>query len=240
MKFDCLHEDVWMKNGKLDTDVRDSLLKIYDEILTDINEEFEELDSDFRLKPVKYIFTGSMTGPNYREDSDIDSHFVIDFSEYEDPILLNEYLKLYARNFNLKKYTIANHPVEIYFQDEKEKHYSPGIYDIKENEWIKVPDCIVIDITDEYREKAMEFLARINELREQWDSDLVKDREKFLDKVIELFREIRAYRKKGLTSEKGIYSMENIVFKLLRKNKALERLVNLIREVRVKEYEVKP
>lgn len=236
MKTDCLNPTIWTKNGKLDRDIRDSLLKVKEDVISDMNEEFEDLDSDFRLEPEKVIFTGSLTGPNYREDSDIDLHFVVDLKKYDDPILLNEFFKLYAKNFNIKVFKTAGYPIEIYFQDKDERHQAPGIYDIDKDEWIKVPDCVVVDITDKHKDKALEFLARINDFKEKWDSDLVEDVDKFLEEVGELFQEIRDYRKKGLASKEGMYSFENTVFKLLRKNKALNTIVDLMRAARAKRY----
>lgn len=232
----CLNTEFWNEDGSLKEDVREVLLRVADDVINDMNNEFSEIG--FTVEPDGFIFTGSLTGANWDADSDVDLHFLIDFGKYDDPELLAQFFRYFARAFNKKDFTLLDHDIEIYFQDTSEPHYSPGIYDIKNNEWIQPPDCVVITITDEHRQKALDFLERINEFKEVWDSGIIDDSEEFQEELREFFQGIKDYRRKGLNSEEGMYSFENIVFKLLRRNGALQTLVDLMREVKNAIYEV--
>jgi hypothetical protein len=228
----CLNQEFWDEAGQLREDIHDILVRIADDVLNDIEE-----DIGLKLEPDGIIFTGSLTGPNWDDTSDVDLHFLIDFEKYDEEFLA-PFLHFYAKSFNENEFTILDHSLEIYFQDKDEPHQSPGIYDIDNNEWKQVPDCVEIEITNEHRERSRTFLDEINDFREDWDSGLINNNEQFLEDLKEYWKTIKDYRAKGLASEEGMYSFENIVFKMLRRNNALKTFIDLMRDVKDNIYDV--
>lgn len=230
----CLNEDFWDKDSgwKLRPEIREVFVKIKEDVILGLNEELKLAKMKFSYD--KYIFTGSLTGPNWDETSDVDLHFVVDFEKSDNPALLKSFLNFFAKSFNENKFTLLGHFIEIYFQASSEPHQSPGIYNIDSDEWDKKPDCVVVETTLEHKEKAKEMFSEINDFVELWNSDLVGDPIEFLAFLRKHLEKIKAYRLKGLHSKDGMYSFENIVFKLLRRNGALKTLVTLMKNVKKK------
>lgn len=236
--MDCkLNKEFWDSNNKLRDDIKDVLLTISNDIKEGLKDKLDFID----IPIIKTIFSGSLLGPNYDAQSDIDLHFVVDFDqieEEEERELLKEFLGVYAKNFNNNEFKILDHDLEIYFQDANEPHYSPGIYNIETNEWEEGPDCVEIKYTPEEKDKADEFLNRIKELKNRFDDREINSYEDFLTELNDMMDEIKDYRKKGMSSEDTLYSTENIVFKMLRRNGALEILSNLIHDTKQEIYSV--
>ena len=234
----CLNPNFWDEDEfwQLNREVRDATLHLRDDVLLALKEELKTPKISFKYE--KFIFTGSLTGANWDETSDVDLHFLVDFQSYDDPELLHQFLLFFAKAFNENKFTLKDHFIEIYFQDTEENHRSPGMYDIEADEWIKSPDCIIVPITKEHREKAAKFFGEINNYVEMWNSELADDPEKFLGILRNYLAKIKKYREEGLNGEDGMYSFENMVFKLLRRNGALKTLVTLMRNVKRKLFDV--
>ena len=234
----CLNPEFWDEDDawKMRPGIRETLLRVRDDILYSLEEELKAPKIKFSY--VNLIMTGSLCGANWDATSDVDLHFVVDFKAYEDPELLHQFLNFFAKGFNENKFTLKDHTIEIYFQDADEPHRSPGIYDVEEDRWIKSPDCIVVTITDEHREKAKEMFGEINNYVEIWNSDLADDDATFLEILRNHLKKIKAYREKGLKGDDDQYSFENIVFKLLRRNGALKTLVTLMRNVKKRLFDV--
>jgi hypothetical protein len=116
---------------------------------------------------------------------------------------------------------IRGHEVEIYIQDEDEKHHANGVYSIADDEWIVKPSPIEADIDTDGAIKKAEALQK--------DIDLVKDltKSKRYQDAVELANKtkekIKNIRSSGLERE-GIFSVENIAFKLLRNANQIEKL----------------
>jgi hypothetical protein len=167
---------------------------------------------------------------------------MIDYNDYDidDKELIQAFLDYYKLSFNENEYTILGHTIEIYFQDVTEPHASPGIYDVVRNEWIKDPDCVEIEFTEEHKEKAREFLDRINEYRAEWDNEEIADPEKFYEELQNFLEEIKEYRASGVgkSEEEGMYTFENMVFKWLRRNGTLRILTDLKHDVMQFIYDV--
>ena len=228
-----LNSNFWNIIGELRKPIRDKLLTISQDIKNEIKEKFPEI----KLKILSTIFTGSLTGLNYDIFSDIDLHFIVDLSTYDktELELIKQLLSYYAKSFNENKFKIYKHTVEIYFQDEDEQHLSPGIYNIDKNEWDREPDCIKINYTENQKIEARKFKNKIDKL---YELKFTEDDNVLFKRVKLLFNEIKEYRKKGLQSDKGMYSDENIVFKMLRRNGTLEELTQLLLAIRKHKYEL--
>lgn len=238
MELKCkLNPEFWNDDNTLKGDVRDVLLLVSNDIKNALEDKLEFIE----IPIVKTILSGSLLGENYDATSDVDLHFVVDFKQIEDETereLLKEFLGIYAKNFNANEFKILDHDLEIYFQDLDEPHYSPGIYNLDEDEWDQETDCYKINYTPEEKEKADEFLSRIDKLKERFDSKDITSYEDFLTELNDMMDEIKDYRKKGMESEETLYSPENIVFKMLRRNGALEELGNLIHDTKQEIYSV--
>jgi len=232
-----LNSDFFDDNNQMLPDVREVLVKIIDDVTNGLKE-----DHGFILIYRHVILTGSLTGPNYDDESDVDLHFMIDYNDYEvkDKELIEAFLSYFKISFNDKNYTILGHDLEIYFQDINEPHASPGTYDVIEDKWIKDPDCVEIEFTDDHKEKAREYLDQITEFRSRWDNGEVEDKENFIMEIKKYLEDIMEYRSKGVGSseESGMYSFENMVFKWLRRNGTLRQIVDLKHDVMDSIYDV--
>jgi hypothetical protein len=73
-------------------------------------------------------------------------------------------------------------------------------------------------------------MEQIEELEEQVNEDQYKAFKEKLDKV---WKKVKDFRKSGLESESGEYSTGNLVFKLLRRN----GYINKVMELKNKSYD---
>tara|TARA_B100000941_G_C28462816_1_gene531746 strand:- start:386 stop:1225 length:840 start_codon:yes stop_codon:yes gene_type:complete len=216
-----LNKSVWSA-GKIDPKVNEKLLQIAEDFYNHLNEEVPGLPE---LEDV--IFTGSLASYNYHSMSDIDLHLLIDFNELDvnDKDVLEKYFAAKRINWNKAHNIFINgHEVEIYVQDKNEKHLANGIYSIKNNNWIKIPKKEEVSIDLETAEKKYKNIANeIKELSNMYDGE---EYSKVYEKSQLLKNKIKNMRQSGLNDE-GIYSAENMAFKLLRNNMDLEKLSNL-------------
>ena len=212
---DELNPLIWQENGKLKDDVREILLKNAKHFIEFSN--LEELNFD------DGILTGSMANYNYNENSDLDVHIVLDYDQIsENEEFVDEFLKMKKSIWN-DRYPIQvkGHDVEMYYQDSEEAHHSTGTYSLMNNEWITVPTKKIIDIdVSNIKEKGAQLMYEIDNLEE------IKDSEQFIEKYTTLKDKIKKMRQSGL-EEKGEFSTENLVFKILRNNGYLKKLVDL-------------
>lgn len=227
-----INHDIFDENCKLNQAVRLKLVQVYNDIKDDLTEKGYNFEPDF------VILTGSLLGPNWDSQSDLDFHIGVDFKELGLGDSFNDYLRLYAKDFNSNKYKIKGKDLELYFQDAKEKHDSPGIYDLLNDHWIKPPSNEKIIITDEmkatakdYLDKATKMLSGIDDLKTE-----VEVRLKF-NEIKTFFNQIKAMRKKSMLEE-GEKSFGNQVFKQLRRNGTLELLSDSLGKLQVKLYDV--
>jgi len=172
------------------------------------------------------ILTGSMASYNYTKHSDIDVHIVLDFKQISEDIELVEDLlkskkKLWSKTYPTE---IKDHEIELYFQDINHPHYAIGVFSIIKNEWIKKPVKEVIDInTENIKEKTADFINKIDDLKKIIHS------ENFNHEYEKLKEKLKKLRKTGLEDE-GVYSTENISFKILRNLGYLDELFQLKNE----------
>jgi len=221
-KKDELCPKVW-DGEKLNPDVRKALLK---NALAFI--KFLEME-DVKFKDV--ILTGSLANYNWTENSDLDVHLLLDFSQLgEDEEFLDDYFRtkkaLWGERMPIK---VKGHDVEMYVQNINEPHTSTGVYSIKNDKWLTKPikEMVAIDINN-VKQKANHIANMVDEI-EQYEDDGEKAEviEKFMDKL-------RDYRKAGL-EDGGEFSTENLVFKGLRHSGYLEKLADMKKEAMTKE-----
>ena len=215
-----LNTKIWT-NGKIKEDVQKTLMDIAEEFYDHLS---KELDNIPELEDV--IFTGSVASYNYHDLSDIDLHLILDFSKFKkNPELLEKYFTAKRINWNkVHNIMVNDHEVEIYIQDANEDHMASGIYSLQNNEWIKKPKREEVSIDFETAKKKYKSLSKeILELQEMFYDGKYKQ---VHDHTIKLKEKIKKMRRSGLRDE-GIYSSENLAFKMLRINLDLEKLSNL-------------
>ncbi len=212
---DSLFQGVWIGNT-INPDVSERLIEIADSIL-------ETMDLDVKVKDI--ILTGSIAGYNWHEFSDIDLHIILDFSEIDDNFdLVKRMLDQSRINWNkVHNIYISDKEVELYFQDEKETHESNGIWSLLQDEWLAEPVRLEMNVDLDGVEKKAEAFARSIEHVEELISD--GKHKEANDYASKLKKRIARMRKAGL-AEEGIYSPENLAFKMLRNANWLGRLSN--------------
>ena len=188
-----------------------------------------ELDSNITIKDV--TLTGSLASFNWSDLSDVDLHILLDFSEFGNADLVKDYFRQKTSNWNrVHNILMKGYEVEIYIQDSNEPHHALGIYSIVENRFIKKPSAYREKIDyGNIKQKASDLMDQIDDIHDMYADHDYKQAKNLADYLIE---KIRKYRKTGLET-KGVYSVENLVFKVLRRNDYLRKLIAL----RTKSYD---
>jgi len=213
MPKNTLHPKFW-HSMMLHEAIQDKLMKISLQIMENI--QISNFIEDI-------ILTGSMASYNWHSLSDIDVHFVFDFAKIDkNTELVKKMLDLTRMKWNKDhKITIFGHEVEVYFQDSNEQHEAMGVYSLLHKEWKENP---VVSPTrpDEFSisRKSRAVIREIDRIQELFVEKRYK--ESYLYSV-SLKNKIRTMRTSGLSRE-GVFSVENMTFKVLRNNEKLSLL----------------
>ena len=215
---DTLAPEIW-DGENLKPEVREQLLKIAQDFFDSL-----DLPPEVKLKDIK--LTGSLANYNWSKFSDFDLHLVLDFADVdENEALLKEYFdaKKNAWN-NTHDITIYGFPVEVYVENEGEKHTSSGLYSVLRDEWIITPSKQELRIDkDDITAKAETYISELEIIQNLYDKGQYKEVIDRVDKVKEKLKNMRA---SGL-EKGGEYSVENLVFKSLRRFDIIEQLNDL-------------
>lgn len=210
-----LNPEFWDREV-LKEDIRVQLMKIAQDF-------FDGLDSPENLVIKDVIFTGSLANYNWSKFSDVDMHIIVDFSTIDAEeefikILFDSYKNLWNKNHNI---TIKGYDVELYLQDIKETLSANAVYSVKRNKWLLKPEKEKLKINRNIiKKKAVSFFDKLKDIKKIYADG---NYQKALDKSQELKDKIKKYRKSGLESG-GEYSLENLVFKVLRRTPFMEVL----------------
>ena len=119
---------------------------------------------------------------------------------------------------------IKGFEVEIYVQGHDDPHESSGVYSILNDEWVKKPirEEYTLD-RDNIQLKAASLIDQIDRVDGLIEKGEYKEAHDYAEKIK---NKIRKMRQSGL-DEKGIYSVENLAFKVLRRTEYLEKLSDL-------------
>ena len=215
---DELNPKIWDKDEKMRSDVKKTLLKIADDY-------FESLDlPGVDIEDV--TMTGSLANYNWSKYSDVDLHIVVDYDDLPmDRELVQDFLKSKSSAWNKEHdVKIYGYDVELYVQDINEPHHSTGVYSVLNNEWNIKPEKKKISFSDKsVIDKANRLMDRIEDIYDDMGTD---DNEDIIKRVDKLTEKIKKMRQSGLESG-GEFSVENIVFKVLRRNGMLDRLYDI-------------
>ena len=236
-RFDRLYEDILITIGGDDDlmafDVQPDLnQKIWDEdesfrpgvkgALMAIVEEFMEgLDLDLDIKDI--IVTGSIANYNWSKFSDIDLHILLDFEEVnDDKNMVKKFFDAVRSNWNkLHNILVKGHEVEIYVQDAQEPHISTGVYSLMDDRWLVKPKKIRPAIDRHTATKKMKQLVReIQKLVSIYENGTYEEAFEMAGRIKE---KLKRMRRSGL-DRSGIYSPENLAFKMLRRSGEIEDL----------------
>ena len=197
--------------------IREKLIKIATHFM-------DKLPVDVEIKDI--VLTGSLANYNWSNYSDVDLHIIIDFLDVDENKTLVKALFDNARMKWNDKHNIKmkGYDVEIYVEDSGEKHHSGGVYSLMNNEWVNKPTKYQrnIDFTSA-RRKADDIEFQVNIV-----DNLITTR-KFkaaMRNVLRLKEKIKNMRRAGLESAQREFSVENIAFKILRRDGILDQLEN--------------
>ncbi len=206
-----LNPKFWL-NNHLKNNIRKNLLnlgKYYFKTL--------ELDSKVKLKDI--IFTGSLANYNYTDNSDIDLHIVIDYKDISDDtdFVMNYFLQKRAAWESSNDVKIDTYPVEIYVQDINEQTVGKGaMYSILNNKWIKKPKYKLPDVDRHLiTKKVNKYLDIFNKI------SMMEDSLKKIDNYNKVLKKIKKERGEATQTE-GEFSVDNLVFKVLRNKKVFD------------------
>jgi len=212
---ETLNPDIW-ENDYLTPNVKENLIKIAHDFFKDI-----EIPSNVKIKDI--IFTGSLANFNWSKFSDIDLHIVIDFNDIDaNPKMVEDFFyaqkAIWNQNHDI---TIFNYPIELYVQDINHKLVATAIYSIMNNVWIKKPirENFKLDKKNVLI-KAQNIIKQLKSIRDKYKhgeyEEVVKDVKSLKDKIKQM-------RNAGL-EKGGELSLENIVFKILRRTDFMDIL----------------
>tara|TARA_R110000765_G_scaffold14275_1_gene41922 strand:+ start:2464 stop:3276 length:813 start_codon:yes stop_codon:yes gene_type:complete len=210
---DNLFPKFW-KDDLLNVIVARKLMKIADEVI-------KSLDLGADVEDV--IITGSIASYNWHALSDIDLHIMLDFEKIDDNFdLVKRMLDQVRINWNKKhNILIANKEVEIYFQHYTEPHEANGIWSLALEKWVAQPEKLNPEIDIKTTEKKAEAIVQsIEHLFEVFKKKNFKEAHDYAGKIKS---KIAKMRQSGL-ADAGIYSPENLAFKMLRNSGYLEKL----------------
>lgn len=223
-------------NPKIWNNETKKLIPIVRYKLLEITKKYLETLKDLDIKFKDIILTGSAANYNYNDQSDLDVHVIVDYDKInQDNDLLLNYFKQIKDNWsNAYKITIHGLPVEMFIQDEKSKEVSSAsIYSLLNDKWVIEPQHETPKYNiEEIKKIAADFLTRFDDIKTEYKVNK-KDIEKPIADIEQMKTDMSDLRKKGLDSELGEFSNENLAYKLLRNllffdkvNKFKEKLVH--------------
>lgn len=204
-----LNPKIW-ENGRLKLEVKEKLIRIARAF-----EEFVgvELDVD------DYTITGSNANFTWTDYSDLDLHLIIPGTPSDEQReLFNAKKALWSEQHDI---TIKSLPVECYVQGAEEPHHSTGVYSIVKDKWLVEPKKVKPEIND-------------SAIEAKKDAILAQIEHAILSKNLEKLRSVKdkvtQMRKAGL-ERAGEWSVENLVFKILRNLGIIDQITEKIREL---------
>lgn len=230
---DELNPKIW-DEMKMKEDVRKDLLKI--------SKDFYD-NTDIKAEVKDITLVGSLCNYNWSEKySDYDLHIIIDYKDVDDDYDLVENLcdtskKLWNLQNDIK---VVGYETEVMIQDEKDLKSAikggriGGVYSLMDDKWVKKPEKVEFEPDEKMIEKKgkdiMEEIDDIIDISKKSDYETIKNR------IKKVWNKIKKLRQKSL-EEEGEFGVGNLVFKLLRRNNYLGKIMDLKREAYAKQFE---
>lgn len=217
-----LNPKIWEKEDNeyiMNPEVRERLLEIS-------NLFIDFLSVDVVITDI--IMIGSLTNYNWSKYSDIDLHIVVNYSQFPENAqdLYREFFDLKKIIFNQRhNITMFGYDVECFVQDETETTFSSGIYSILYDMWVNEPKKESMNKVDTklLKEKSKQWMRIIDGVVDNIDDENPEE----IKNIVKKYKEkLKKFRNCGLQSG-GEMSVENLVFKLLRRNGYIGKLYDL-------------
>lgn len=221
---DELNDRFWI-NNKLNSKVREKLLDIADDFIDDL--------SIPNFKPKDVVFTGSLANYNWSRFSDIDVHIIVSFKEiYKKTEMIDDYFKSKKEIWNQthEGIRIYGYPVEISVENEDDPGVSSGVYSLVKNKWVVEPDNFDdARLNEKYiKEFAAKVMTDIDNIEKRIKKETSNSKlDELSNKTMTLFKRLKNMRKEGL-DRSGEMSSGNIIYKLLRRTKYLDKIWDII------------
>jgi hypothetical protein len=176
------------------------------------------------------VVTGGMANYNYSRHSDIDLHVIADMSQVECDRAVDELFDtkrlLYKKNYDL---TIHKIPVELYIENSDMPAVSQGEYSVTHDGWLRKPTSMEPD----WNPDAVEHWVRV------WRTVLKKaEQSRDLHTLRTSVQLLKQYRRLGLRTANAEFSTPNLVYKSLRNDQTLIRVLTLIDRLHVKHLSI--
>lgn len=215
-----LNPKLWDKDS-LKGEIKTALLRIAKDFLEYV---------DVPVKVIDVVVAGGNANYTYTSKSDLDLHIIADVDstpcDREAMELFDTKRLLYKRDHNI---TVKGIPVELYIEDVKTPAVSAA-YSLLNDKWVREPERKTVD----YDQKAV---SKMVELWKTVFKGAIKTGD--LHTCRNVLKLLREYRKKGLKTPDGEYSIPNLVYKSLRNDQTLEGLVTLINKLHDKDLSLK-
>lgn len=227
---DTLNKDVWV-DFTIKEDIREKLLEIANEFINTIHGDFTIYD---------IVLIGSLASYNWSKYSDFDIHIVIDYTDINDDFeLVEQYVDLLGKRWN-KSYdiTIYGYEVELYVEDKNvSRSHINGLYSILKDRWVIRPSSINNQEVDTklVERKAVTIMDKVDSMNlESIDTrydELKIESDKIWDKI-------KKSRRDGINSPDGEYALGNLVFKYLRRNGYIGKIIEIKKKLTEVKYSI--
>jgi hypothetical protein len=170
------------------------------------------------------IVTGSIANYNWSEYSDVDLHILVDYKQFS-----NKLKDMYVEYFDLKKIVfnqkrdikMFGYDVEVFVEDTEIKGVSGGVYSVLKDEWITKPTKEKMKVSNEdIMINAKKWMRLIDNLIKHLEGESI---EEINNNLKGIKNKLKKYRVSGL-NKSGELGLENLVFKVLRRNGYIEKL----------------
>ena len=196
-----------------------------DELDLEVSAKLEQIAEAFvkfigiDLAVTDYTITGSNANYTWTEHSDLDLHIIVKGTVTDaERELYNAKKALWAEQH---KITVKGLPVECYVQGEEEEHHSTGVFSIAKDRWLVEPKKIKPEVDDSAVERKKDSIIHDIET-----ALLSRD----LERMRRVKERVTEMRKAGL-ERAGEWSVENLVFKILRNLGLIDTVTEKIREL---------
>lgn len=212
---------IFWKNDEFNPEIRTKLLQIANDFYSDIKAKI----------PIEDIqLTGSLANYNWTKNSDLDVHVIMDLSKInKDVDLVKVAMEGHKVSWNQRHpIEISGFDVELYAQDINQIHQASGLYSLLKGEWLRKPEFNppVIDQKD-IELKASAYIRAITEMIEELKIANRDDAKDIMERASVLKKKISKARDEKLLHKGGEFSIENLVFKKLRAEGWIGKLINI-------------
>lgn len=206
-----LNSKLWLPNNELKPEVTFKLLDIAKAFIKFLGVNSEAIED--------IVITGSSASYNYTSHSDIDLHLIVDFDKvHKDCPIVGDFLLSKKSEFNNNHdIYIYGIPVEVYAESVGNNNVHNGLYSLKKGKWLEEPQKLKPTDND------MAVEAKYKELKSLISNTADKE------EATELIDKIKRMRKAGL-EKSGEFSVENLVFKKLRNEGLIGKLMDIKKE----------